>query len=140
MASKAHWGYDASVLEGWREQLTIRPADILAYPTHVAQSGAGIAGFYMLKPDSTGWNLEHLWLEPDFMGQGIGTKLLRHALHIAFQGQTQRVVVAAEPNAAGFYARVGGVPCGATPAPIPGVPERVLPLFEFQTADMLATK
>lgn len=137
MASKAHWGYDASVLEGWREQLTIRPADILACPTHVAQSGAGIAGFYMLKPETPRWILEHLWLEPRFMGQGMGTKLLRHALHIAFRNQAQRVVVTAEPNAAGFYEHAGGVPCGAMPAPISGAPDRVLPLFEFRTAAML---
>jgi predicted N-acetyltransferase YhbS len=130
-AAKAHWGYDAEVLEGWRDELTVSVSDVMVYPACVAEANGTIAGFYMLKPGALQWTLDHLWVDPPSMHQGIGMQLVRHALAQAAQGEAKSVVVAADPNAAGFYEQAGGVRCGTTPAPIPGVPMRTLPLYQF---------
>ena len=131
-AAKAHWGYEADVLEEWRNELTISPSDVLVYPTYVAVSNDEIAGFYMLKRGLSQWILEHVWIDPPSMNKGAGVQLVRHALEQAALGGAKSVVVASDPNAAGFYEHAGGTRCGTTPAPIPGAPGRTLPLYQFQ--------
>jgi ribosomal protein S18 acetylase RimI-like enzyme len=133
MASKAHWGYAPEILDTWRAELTLGPADILQHPVYVAEGQNKIVGFYMLRPDTTRWTLEHLWVDPSAMRQGVGTCLFRHALGIATERQAMRLVAIADPHAAGFYEHVGGVQCGATFAPLAGSPNRLLPVYEFQT-------
>jgi len=137
MAAKAHWGYDANVLEGWRKDLTISSADILRYPVYVAHSGPRIAGFYMLIPGSPDWTLEHMWVSPPSMRQGVGSLLISHALNVAAQGGAHRVMVTADPNAAGFYEHAGGRRGGKVFAPIPGAPARTLPRYEFTKTRLL---
>ena len=133
-AAKAHWGYDADVLEGWRAELAVSASDVLAYPTYVAVSNGDIVGFHMLKPGPLQWVLEHVWVDPPSFSQGIGMQLLRHALGVAAREGAQTVVVASDPNAAGFYEHAGGERCGTTPAPIPGESTRTLPLYQFRLA------
>jgi len=130
-AAKAHWGYEPGVLEGWRTELTVSASDVQAYPTYIAVSNGEIVGFYMLKRGLSRWILEHVWIDPPSMNQGIGMQLVRHSLEQAAQGGARSVVVASDPNAAGFYERAGGTRCGTTPAPIPGAPARALPLYQF---------
>jgi predicted N-acetyltransferase YhbS len=130
-AAKAHWGYEPMVLEGWRTELTVSASDVQAYPTYIAVSNGEIVGFYMLKRGLSQWILEHVWIDPPSMNQGTGMQLVRHALEQAAQGGARSVVVASDPNAAGFYERAGGTRCGSTPAPIPGAPGRTLPLYQF---------
>src|SRR5437660_879627 len=43
MRAKAHWGYSAEVLEGWRAELAVSPQDIRAKPTFVAMVGIEVA-------------------------------------------------------------------------------------------------
>ena len=50
MRAKAHWGYSAEALEGWRAELAVSPQSIRARPTFVAMVGIEIAGFYSLSP------------------------------------------------------------------------------------------
>jgi GNAT superfamily N-acetyltransferase len=132
-SSKAHWGYSSELLERWRLDLTIAPADISKNPTYLADTPTGIAGFYQLRSGPTFWTLEHLWVRPTDLGQGIGSKLLHHALTLALRSDQHRVIASADPHAAGFYERKGGVRCGAALAPIPDEPTRVLPTFEFRS-------
>jgi GNAT superfamily N-acetyltransferase len=60
----------------------------------------------LTKPDCF-W-LDDLWIEPDWMGQGIGTKMFRFAAdrgraagHTAMEWESER-------HATGFYERLGG--------------------------------
>jgi GNAT superfamily N-acetyltransferase len=131
--SKAHWGYDADTLRLWYQDLTIEPDDIRMHPTAVAESGSGIVGFYQLRSSTAFWILEHLWVRPRHLRQGLGSMLLNHALHVVHQSTIDRVIVASDPNAAGFYEREGGVRSGAAPAPLPGYSTRVLPIYEFRS-------
>ena len=75
--------------------------------------------------------LEHLWIRPDQMGKGIGRLLLTHALAEAERSGADVVVIESDPNAAGFYRRMGAVRVGEIQAAMPGAPDRVLPLLEI---------
>ena len=127
LAAKRHWGYAQELLEEWRAQLTLSPADIAARPTWVATIDGTPAGFYSIAPVEPCWTLEHLWVLPSAMGRGIGLRLLEHALNSALNAGAQGLDIDADPNAEGFYLRCGARRVGEIAAPVPGSPGRVRP-------------
>ena len=131
IAAKAHWGYAQELLREWRPQLSITRKDIRSRPTFVITVHGSIAGFYSLQPGAEAWKLEHLWVRPGFIGRGVGTRLLRHALQTAQTSGAAHLIVDADPNAAAFYIRCGAMKVGEVPAPIPGEPGRVRPQLKF---------
>jgi GNAT superfamily N-acetyltransferase len=54
--------------------------------------------------------LEHLWVEPSSIRRGVGSRLFRHAAGRARDLGATAMEWEAEPNALGFYARMGGSP------------------------------
>ena len=131
MRAKSHWGYSTETLERWRPELAVSPTEVRESPTFVAMVGAEIVGFYSLRTSPTAWELDHLWVLPKFMHQGIGRALLAHALATAAGGGASEVTVDADPNAESFYLECGAVRRGHVPAPIPGQPKRVRPQLAF---------
>lgn len=131
MTAKAHWGYSTEMLECWRAALTLSPRDIRTRPTFVALVGEQIAGFCALSPSDGPWELDHLWVAPQFMRQGVGRDLLSHALEVAARCGAVEVTIDADPNAERFYLARGAVRRGLLPAPIPGQPGRVRPQLAF---------
>ena len=136
MRAKAHWGYSAEALDGWREQLTVSPADVRGKPTFVAVAGTDIVGFYSLCTSQGVWELDNLWVLPEFMHRGIGRALLSHALETAARGGAAQVIVDADPNAETFYLESGAVRRGVVPAPIPGQSGRVRPQLVFENGPL----
>jgi molybdenum cofactor cytidylyltransferase len=131
MRAKAYWGYSAEALERWRPELAISPMDVREKPTFVAMVGAEIVGFYSLSPSHASWELDNLWVLPEFMQQGIGRALLSHALETATHAGASEVTVDADPNAESFYLECGAIRRGEVPAPIIGDPKRVRPQLAF---------
>lgn len=136
-AAKAHWGYPSAWLEQWRAALTITPADVARWTIRVAIDAEGTPlGFAALAPAEPRWQVEHLWVHPRAMGQGIGRLLLRDALRHAHTAGALGLAIDADPHAAAFYLRCGAQRAGAVPAPMPGTADRTLPRFWL---DMEAT-
>lgn len=52
--------------------------------------------------------LEDLWVDPPAMGRGIGARLFRRAVERARACGATRLEWEAEPNAVGFYEKMGG--------------------------------
>jgi GNAT superfamily N-acetyltransferase len=52
--------------------------------------------------------LDDLWIEPEWIGKGLGTRLFVHAAERGKQFGAQRMEWEAEPHALGFYERMGG--------------------------------
>jgi len=129
--AKAHWGYDAHVLERWRTELTVLAEDISSKPMFVGTVDEEIVGFYALEPSGTSWKLDNLWVLPEFMHRGIGRTLLVHALQTAARGGAVEVIVDADPNAEPFYVKCGGVRRAELAAAIPGSPARTRPQLGF---------
>ncbi len=106
-AAKAHWGYEPSLLDLWAPQLTLTPDYICAHDVWVASMGDGAVGFYALESRDSVMELEHLWVNPRWMGQGIGRALFEHAVLRARAACAVQLRVVSDPNAERFYLRMG---------------------------------
>lgn len=131
--SKAHWGYPADWLEAWGPQLTLSRADLETHEVFVARGAEQPVGFYSLAFGNRA-ALEHLWMDPRFMGRGLGRRLVEHAMsRTALRGYGS-LQVDADPNAEAFYVRMGGIRVGLVPAPVAGaarlLPRLVIPVFD----------
>ncbi len=128
-AAKRHWGYPEQWLHAWLPDLTFDGDRIAALPVFVIESVDGIAGFYAVVPGALRWTLDHLWVRPDQMGQGLGRRLVVHALAYARAAGAVGLDIEADPNAEPFYRRLGGQRVGDIAAPVSGAAERRLPLL-----------
>ena len=129
--AKAHWNYPAEWLTAWQAQLTIEPRYLIEHRVLVAESAGRLIGMCALEDRGDWWSLEHVWVDPRNMGQGVGRTLVQQVLDLARAVRPGRVVAEADPNAAGFYRRMGASESGVVPASMPGAPDRVLPVFVF---------
>lgn len=130
-AAKRHWGYPEAWIERWRDVLTITPAYIRGHVVFVAVDGDDRPrGFYALVMDGTNAVLDHLWMEPAWMGRGLGRELLVHALATARARGAARLEIDSDPHAEAFYRRMGARRVGEVRADVDGVP-RVLPRMEI---------
>jgi GNAT superfamily N-acetyltransferase len=107
-AAKGWWGYDAGVVAQWAASIDIQ-ATLRDQDVWVAQGGGRVLAWAgLLPPRDAVAVLDHLWVDPAAMGRGIGSALFREAAQRAAQLGAQRMEWEAEPNAIGFYRRMGG--------------------------------
>lgn len=138
LRAKAQWGYAQKQLEAWRPSLAISAESLSARPTFVGEIDDLMVGFYSLAPSATVWELDNLWVAPEYMRRGLGRKLLAHALETAGAGGADHVVVDADPNALPFYMACGAIRVGEVAAPIPGQPDRMRPQLVFEITSLQA--
>lgn len=119
--SKAHWGYPPEWLEEWARELTITPATLREQRVFVARRDGVALGFYGLAVAGELASLEHLWVDPPFLGRGVGAALFRHAREEARREGCTVLQVDSDPHAEGFYLRLGAVRHSKVPAPVAGV-------------------
>lgn len=127
-AAKAFWGYPEEWLALWRGDLTFTPAYIGEAHVFAAVSGDRIVGVYALVGESDRMEIDHLWVDPDAMGRGIGRVLVAHAAEQARMAGAAVIEIASDPNAVGFYERMGARAVGEVPSVPAG---RMLPLLEL---------
>ncbi|KND28808.1 GCN5 family acetyltransferase [Streptomyces europaeiscabiei] len=128
LRSKDHWEYDAEFLAACREELTVRPADVAARRTAVAEEDGRILGFTTLDGEPPRGALGMMFVEPDAIGRGVGRRLFAHTMDEARRLGFTRLTIDADPNAEPFYRAMGAVRIGATPSG--SIPGRELPLLE----------
>ena len=130
-AAKRHWGYPERWIESWRDSLTIRAEFIAANVAWCATEDARAVGFYLLTSESDGLHLDHLWIVPSAMGRGIGRALFEHAVEEARTLGHRILKIEADPNAEGFYKRMGERRVGVTVTDVEGQ-RRELPLLLYE--------
>jgi len=108
IAAKSHWGYEEEAVRFWAAQGDFSPAGLAAKVFLVAEEEGRAVGFASLIPQGEVAVLDDLWIEPDWIGCGIGSQLFRAAVEQARQLGATRLEWEAEPNAVGFYERMGG--------------------------------
>lgn len=129
--AKAHWGYPAEWMHAWQDFFTIRPEKIVANDYLAAQPENGPpVGFCGVHRDGVDWRLEHLWVLPDWQANGIGQSLFDAAVTLVRERGGEALSIQADPNAEGFYLRMGGVRVGEVDATMFGVP-RVMPELRY---------
>lgn len=103
--SKAHWGYDRDLVRRWADDLIFEREG----ERWVAELDGGIVAWAALAPPADGVVvLDHLWVDPAWMRRGVGSRLFRLAADRARELGAKRMEWSSEPNALGFYEKMGG--------------------------------
>ena len=130
LRAKAVWGYDAGFLARCRTVMTVKAANIESRPHAVAELNGRIAGFYGFEPEPESVGLDYMFVEPDLIGRGIGRALWRHAVETARGLGYPALIVVSDPNAEGFYLKMGCRRIGTRPSELEN--GRRLPLLRFE--------
>jgi ribosomal protein S18 acetylase RimI-like enzyme len=130
LAAKRHWGYPERWIEIWTPQLTFTPEYFQKNESWVAVEDRRPVGFYTLLEANDIASIENLWVMPEFMGKGVGRTLFLHAVNMARSRAYKTLQLEADPNAAGFYEKMGMHRIGERRSEVDGQP-RVLPIMEM---------
>jgi N-acetylglutamate synthase-like GNAT family acetyltransferase len=123
--AKRHWGYPEHWIKHWESDLTITPEFIAKNHVYVAESDGEIRGFYALCVIDDKAELEHMWVHPVYIGTGIGKDLFLDAMERAAKMNVSKVELSADPNAPGFYERMGATRIGDVDSEIDGKPRKL---------------
>jgi len=143
LRSKAYWNYSAHLLRIFEPELRRTAVELNSHnsytglaldPTVVDQTSTSsetICGFFIVKriSGSTEGDLDALFIDPDYIRQGLGSRLLQQACEIARSWQLECLKVESDPNAEPFYIAMGAVRIGNEPSK--SVPGRTLPLLRL---------
>ena len=130
LSAKAHWGYPERWMEIWTPLLT--------YSTKYFEENEGWAAvldkkpiaFYTLQEKhGTAW-IEDLWVLPEYIGQGVGKQLFLDAISRARERGYKTLQLEADPNAVGFYEKMGMHKIGERYSEVDGQ-LRILPIMEM---------
>jgi GNAT superfamily N-acetyltransferase len=124
--AKRHWGYPEHWINHWQDDLTISPAFIAGNEVFVAESEGDLLGFYALIIRKEKAELDHMWVVPAHIGTGVGKELFLHAMQRAARENVSEVEILSDPNAEGFYRKMGAHRIGEAVSEIDGQP-RTLP-------------
>ena len=142
-SSKAYWKYPAEYFDIWENELTITPKYIEANTIYVYEINGKIYGYYSIieleenLEVSTviihkGFWLEHMFLLPEYIGQGIGTKMFSHIREICLSKGIHELGILADPNSKGFYEKMGCQYQDEFPSTIP---DRTTPWFMLKVSN-----
>jgi N-acetylglutamate synthase-like GNAT family acetyltransferase len=124
--AKRHWGYPEHWIKHWQDDLTISPDFVTTNQVYVAERDNELLGFYALVLRQDKAELDHLWVAPAYIGTGVGKELFLHAMESAARRNIPEVEILSDPNAEGFYRKMGAHRIGETVSEIDGQP-RSLP-------------
>ncbi len=128
--SKAYWGYTQSFMEACRDELTVTESSLKSADLHyyVAEENSELLGYYAIeKLTDREFELEALFVEPNFIGKGVGRALIDHAKNLARNLGGEKLIIQGDPNAEKFYRAAGGKSNGSRESA--SIPGRSLPLF-----------
>jgi GNAT superfamily N-acetyltransferase len=107
--AKAFWGYELELVHEWAQEL--EPSARPGREVFVAEADGEVAGWAAVNEPRAGvaW-LDDLWVRPRWIRRaGLGSLLFAHVLEWARAQGAQSLELEAEPNAVGFYAKLGCV-------------------------------
>ncbi len=133
LRSKAYWGYSKDFLDACKAELTVDPARLGTnrYAHFVCCDNSSILGFYGLAKLSTDeYELDALFVDPTYIGTGVGRALIQHAIGTAAKFGAARLIIQGDPNATDFYVAAGAKQIGERESG--SIPGRFLPVFEIE--------
>jgi len=117
-------------MEACRAELTVTEAYLARHRAFVVEHDRIPVGFYTLERQCDGVvELGFLFVEPAFIGQGYGRRLIEHAREQARSVGYSTLLIQGDPHAVPFYQAAGGRVIGTTPSA--SIAGRSLPLFEI---------
>lgn len=128
VAAKAHWGYAPEWMAQWAQLFQITGEYIAAHEVYKLVHVDAIVGWYAIVLCEKTARLDDLWVDPAFIGKGLGRVLFEQARQQAVYQGAQRIEFEAEPYAVGFYKHMGATIVGE----IASAMGRPLPIMEIK--------
>ncbi|WP_040411899.1 GNAT family N-acetyltransferase [Desulfosporosinus sp. OT] len=130
-AAKRYWKYPKEYFEVWKDELTITLDYINKNEVYVAKVDREIVGFISIaevKKDfqveelliRKGFWLDHIFVHPDFIGKRVGSELVSFAKELCRRKNIVCLHILSDPNAIGFYDKVGAQFIEKVPSNIKG--------------------
>jgi GNAT superfamily N-acetyltransferase len=130
IAAKRHWGYPEHWTEIWIPQLTFTPDYFETNESWAAvEQDAPIAFYTVQARNGSAW-IENMWVDPAWIGRGVGRQLYIHAMIRSRELGHKILQLEADPNALGFYEKMGMKKIGERRSEVDGQP-RILPIMEI---------
>jgi len=107
VASKGHWGYDPQRVRDWADRGDFDRETLERLALFVAEADGRVIGWASVEPRGEVAWLADLCVKPAWIGKGAGTALFRRAADHAREGGARVLEWEAEPNALGFYEKMG---------------------------------
>ena len=135
--SKGYWAYPKEYFDVWKPELTITSDYIEKNDVLVFESEGAIVGYYSIVELENGievsgikiekgyW-LEHMFIAPKYIGRGIGKIMFEHLRKRCEIKGIRQLGILSDPNAKGFYEKMGCNYQGEFPSTIAG---RTTPLL-----------
>lgn len=116
--SKSYWQYPQEFFIIWQQELTITADYIAANDVFLYENDTAIVAYYSLVELSedilladilleSGFWLEHMFVMPEYIGQGIGRQLFDHCRHRLELSGATKLKILADPCAQKFYEKMG---------------------------------
>jgi GNAT superfamily N-acetyltransferase len=108
LRSKAHWHYDERYLEASRPFLAVTEKWLSQnHGYSITDKSELVVGFLGFELKDHCCYLEHLWIDPTFIGRGFGKEAMKW-LHIAaIERKCSEIRRLPDPPAEGFYLNMG---------------------------------
>ncbi len=125
------WGYSAEFMEWNPEDIAIAPQHVTEMITNVLEVGGRVVGLYVLRGTAPEMELSRMMIEPDMVGQGFGRVLWNHAVETARDHGVREITIDSDPNAEGFYQRMGAQTIGEHEWTPPMMPDWHVKLMKY---------
>lgn len=132
LQAKSFWGYPEHWITHWMDDLSVTPEFIRDNHVYVIEDEGQVKGFYALCVSGDKAELEHMWVTPASIGTGLGKILLLDAMDRAASLAVRTIELSSDPNAAGFYRKMGATQIGETESIVDGT-LRKLPRMTIKT-------
>jgi GNAT superfamily N-acetyltransferase len=137
LTSKGYWGYDPQPIDEWVAGLDVSPEGLRKKEYYVAEVDGRVVGWSAIKLRGEVCWLDDLWIEPPYIGKGIGTKMFEHAVARGRELGAARVELEAERHAVGFYEKMGARYVRDSE---PGVWGRISPIMALELGQQAAVQ
>lgn len=117
------WDYPSDFMEWEPEAITVGPEHLSEMITSVLEDEGRVIGFYVLRGEAPEMELSRMMIEPAMTGTGCGKQLWDHAVETAQALGVRTMTIDSDPNAEGFYQRMGAETIGQhdwSPPMMPG--------------------
>ncbi|PEP14372.1 GNAT family N-acetyltransferase [Bacillus wiedmannii] len=125
--SKATWNYSEAFILACKEDLTITEGYISNNFVCVLENENTKIGFFsFLRNDKA---LDFLYIHPRYKGKGYGKIMWKFVIEQANELGIKSFTIDSDPNAKGFYLKMGAKLIGETPSTV--FEDRLLPLLQY---------
>ncbi|PFZ89491.1 GNAT family N-acetyltransferase [Bacillus wiedmannii] len=125
--SKATWNYSEAFILACKEDLTITEEYIKNNFVYVLENDNTKIGFFSFLRNENA--LDFLYIQPRYKGAGYGKILWEYVLEKANELGIKSFTIDSDPNAKGFYWKMGAKLIGETPSTV--FKDRLLPLLKY---------